>query len=180
MVSPSVFGLLSLHASPMFFWIFGQSCVQSVPSSVCPLQFSSIPLQAIYWQARRAKADCHIVLKEFDKAATELKWVTNRKFTPDNPNYAYRKQSFFKYGKTLLEIEEYAESLKAFNRAIEIEKELEEKKLQLFLKQKRLDAAAAKQEAAETRSLVQDVKASGSNPPVVNLLTNYQGDYASQ
>ncbi len=87
----------------------------------------SIPLQPIYWQARRAKADCHMALEEFDKAAFELKLITKRKFLPDNPNYVWRKQSFFNYGKVLLEIGEYADSLKAFNQAIEIEKESEEK-----------------------------------------------------
>ena len=83
----------------------------------------SIPLQPIYWQARRMKADCHINLKEFDKAVFELKWFTQRKFTPDNPNYKFRKQGFFDFGKSLLEIGEYEESLKAFNTSMEIGKE---------------------------------------------------------
>lgn len=82
----------------------------------------SIPLEPIYWQGRRMKADCHIQLEEFDKAVFELKLFTKRKFTTDNPNYKYRKDCFFKFGKSLLEIGEYEESLKAFNASMEIDK----------------------------------------------------------
>ena len=87
----------------------------------------SIPLQPIYWQARRMKANCHMELGEFDKSVVELKWFTNRKFDTDNPNYAYREQCLFDYGKSLLEIGEYQESLKAFNKSVEIGKENKDK-----------------------------------------------------
>ncbi len=85
----------------------------------------SIPLEPIYWQARRMKAKCHVNLKEFDKAVFELKLFTKRKFTTDNPNYVHRKQCFFDFGKCLLEIGEYEEAVKAFNASMEIDKESE-------------------------------------------------------
>lgn len=79
----------------------------------------AIALQPIYWKSRRIKADCHIKLKEYEKAAFDLKFLTLRKFTSDNPNYKYKKQNFTKYGMVLIELEQYPEALDAF---AEIEK----------------------------------------------------------
>lgn len=86
----------------------------------------SIPLQPIYWKARRIKAECHEQLEEFDKVIFELKLFLKRNFTTDNPNYKWRKNVYFKYGKALLESEEYAEAIDAFNSAMEIEGNIEE------------------------------------------------------
>lgn len=80
-----------------------------------------IPLQPIYWNIRRLKADCHIKLEEHSKAIFELKLFTRRQFTPDNPNYKWRKNAFFNFGKSLLEVGEFAEAVKAFNDAVKIE-----------------------------------------------------------
>lgn len=88
---------------------------------------SSIPLQPIYWQMRRMKAEAHIQLKEFDKAIIELKFFTRRQFTPDNPNYFWRKKAFLDYGKALLELGEFAESVKQLNNAVKIEEGREPK-----------------------------------------------------
>lgn len=82
---------------------------------------TSIPLQPIYWHMRRLKADCHIKLGQFEKAIIELKFFTRRQFTPDNPNYQWRKKAFLDYGKSLLEIGEFAESVKQLNNAVKIE-----------------------------------------------------------
>ena len=40
----------------------------------------SIALQTLYWKSRRLKAKCHIVQKEWQKAAFDLKLFTNRNF----------------------------------------------------------------------------------------------------
>lgn len=81
----------------------------------------SIPLQPIYWKARRLKSDCHMDLNEFDKVVFELKLFTKRKFNTDNPNFKWRKSAFFNYGKALLEEGSYAEAIDAFNQAMEID-----------------------------------------------------------
>ena len=57
---------------------------------------------------------------------------------------------------------------------------IEEKKLKAFLEQKRLDALAAKQEAQETRQLVNQVKDSGANQNIITLLSNYQGIFIAE
>ena len=81
----------------------------------------SIPLQPMYWQSRRLKADCHLKLEEYEKAATELKFFTKRAFTAEDPNYRWRKRSFFNYGRALLETGKYADSIKAFDEAMSID-----------------------------------------------------------
>ena len=81
----------------------------------------SIPLQPLYWQARRLKADCHLELKEYEKAATELKFFTKRKFTPEDPNYRWRKRAFFNYGRALMETGKFADSAKAFDDSLNID-----------------------------------------------------------
>lgn len=83
----------------------------------------SIALQAIYWKARRMKANCHIEKGEFEKAAFDLKLFTNRKFTEDNPNFKWKVTSLSNYGKVLLELEQYEDALKAFDLAFELDKD---------------------------------------------------------
>jgi tetratricopeptide (TPR) repeat protein len=86
----------------------------------------SIPLQPIYWKARRIKGECHMKLEEFEKAAFEFKLFTKRKFSAENPNFKWRKHVFLNYGKSLLECEEYADAIEAFNTGLEIEGKSEE------------------------------------------------------
>lgn len=87
----------------------------------------SIPHQAIYWQARRAKGEIHLALKEYDKAIFEFKMFANRAFSKENPNYARRKQVFSLYGQALLGAGEYAQAIEMFNNAMAIEDEGQEK-----------------------------------------------------
>ena len=81
----------------------------------------SIALQPIYWKARRLKAEIHIKLKQFEKAEFDLKLFTKRHFTPDNPNFVWRRKALFLYGKVLLELEKYVEAIDAFTEALEIQ-----------------------------------------------------------
>lgn len=81
----------------------------------------SIPLQAIYWNARRLKADCHLKLEEFDKAVFELKLFTKRRFAKEDPNVKWRKNAFFNYGLALLKLERFKEAVEAFDASIEID-----------------------------------------------------------
>ncbi len=78
----------------------------------------SIALQTLYWKSRRLKAECHIVLKEWQKAAFDLKLFTNRNFEKENPNRFWLRWAFFHYGLVLMEIEEFVEALKSFDKAL--------------------------------------------------------------
>ncbi|HMQ47625.1 MAG TPA: hypothetical protein PKA00_05810 [Saprospiraceae bacterium] len=78
----------------------------------------SIPLQSIYWKARRVKGECHLKLQQYDKAAFELKFFTQRPFTPDNSNFKWRKMAFFNYGKAQLELGQFKDSVQSFAKAI--------------------------------------------------------------
>jgi len=84
----------------------------------------SIPLQSVYFTARRIKG-CLIKLGDAEGAARDYKLAAARspKFTPDNPNFKWRKRVFNKYGKVLLELGQYKDAVAAFNEAMLIEKE---------------------------------------------------------
>ncbi len=77
----------------------------------------SIPLQPIYWKARRLKAECHLQLKEYEKVLFELKFFTKRNYAPSDPNYKWRKNAFMSYGKALAESGDLTEAAKAFEAA---------------------------------------------------------------
>ncbi len=77
----------------------------------------SIALQTLYWKSRKLKAECHIHLKEWQKAAFDLKLFTSRSFEKDNPNKFWIRWANYNFGLVLLELEEYVEAMKAFDRA---------------------------------------------------------------
>ncbi len=81
----------------------------------------AMPLQQIYWHARRVKADCLMLLKDFDAAVNELTLFSKRRFTPDNKNLLWRKKVFFNLGKCLMELERFKEAVEAFTSSMEIE-----------------------------------------------------------
>lgn len=70
----------------------------------------SIALQNIYWKARKLKAICHIKLKQYEKAAFDLKLFSNRKFKDDDPNKKWQQTATIEYLKALIELEDYAEA----------------------------------------------------------------------
>ena len=113
----------------------------------------SIALQPVYWAARRVKADCHIKLEQFKEAAFDLKLFTNRKFDEGNPNFKYRKQALSTYGKVLLDLEEYEDALKAFDRAFEIEEDSDEKE-----NGKRLYFRGVAKQKAGKSGFIKDIK----------------------
>ena len=79
----------------------------------------SIALQTLYWKSRKLKAECHIQLKEWQKAAFDLKLFTNRTFEKDNPNKFWLRWAHYHYGLVLMEMEDYVEAMKAFDKAAE-------------------------------------------------------------
>jgi len=81
----------------------------------------SIPLQSIYWKARRIKGDCLLKLGDAKGAAEEYKFFTRRKFAQEDPNFKWKKDVFNRYGKVLLELGDFKEAINAFNSAMEME-----------------------------------------------------------
>jgi len=82
----------------------------------------SVALQAIHWKSRRMKGKTHMKLKEFKKAEFELKLFAKRKFDSDNPNFLWKREVFFQYGKTLLELEDFTGAAEAFESSLDLEK----------------------------------------------------------
>lgn len=87
----------------------------------------SIPLQPIYWKARRIKGECMVKNEDFKGAALEFKLFTQRKFAPEDSNYKWKKYIYTKYGQTLLELGNYQEAVTAFNEAVKLEQDIAEK-----------------------------------------------------
>ncbi len=81
----------------------------------------SIPLQPIYWKARRLKADCHLKLKDYEGALPDLKFFSNRQFKIEDPNYLVKRGVSFKYGKVLLETGDFQEALNVFDSVLKME-----------------------------------------------------------
>jgi tetratricopeptide (TPR) repeat protein len=59
---------------------------------------TSIALQSLHWQARRAKAELHIKNGEWEEAEFELKLLVTRNFDKTDPNYSRKKQDIFNFG----------------------------------------------------------------------------------
>lgn len=113
----------------------------------------SIALQSSYWTARRVKADCHIERKEYKEAAFDLKLFTNRKFAEDNPNFKWKKHALNTYGQVLLELEEYEEALKAFDRSFELDDDTDSKE-----NGKRLYFRGVAKQKAGKSGFIKDIK----------------------
>jgi len=82
---------------------------------------TSIPLQPIYWQSRRYKAQCHFAIKDYTGAIPDLKFFCARQFKPGNPNISYKRAVWFDYGKALLETGDYETAFHAFDQVLNIE-----------------------------------------------------------
>jgi tetratricopeptide (TPR) repeat protein len=82
---------------------------------------NAIPHQPIFWMARRTKGEYHLQAKEYEKAIFELKFVTKRQFTENDPNFKYRKQAWQLYGEALMKLGQTSEAIKSFNEALSIE-----------------------------------------------------------
>ncbi len=80
---------------------------------------TSIPLQPIYWHARRLKADCHFKLNDYNGALLDLKLFSKRHFSEDNPNYNFKRSVLFNYGRALMETQSFEEAIAVFQRVHE-------------------------------------------------------------
>ncbi|NJL75131.1 MAG: tetratricopeptide repeat protein [Saprospiraceae bacterium] len=78
---------------------------------------NAIAHQPLHWEARRIKGDCHLQLKEYEKAAFEYKLFTTRKFQDNDPNKIALKQALFNFGQSLDKQGKVSEAADAFKKA---------------------------------------------------------------
>lgn len=81
----------------------------------------SIPLQPIYWKARRLKGELHLNQEDFEAAIFEFRLFTKRKFLATDSNFKWRRRTFFNYGKALLGADEHQPAVEAFDNAAKLE-----------------------------------------------------------
>lgn len=82
---------------------------------------NSIPLQPLYWKARRMKGECLMKMEDFENALKEFKFFLARKFETNNPNYPFRRLAYYNYGICLHETGNHKDALKAFENALATE-----------------------------------------------------------
>jgi tetratricopeptide (TPR) repeat protein len=112
------------HAEPFLGRAFVKMVQQDWKGATQDLEQAikrSIPHEPIYWKARRVKGECHLKIKEFEQAATELKFFTGRTFQPEDSNYKWRQKAWFNYGKALSAVGKFNEALQAFDHAMQIQ-----------------------------------------------------------
>jgi len=80
----------------------------------------SVALQSVHWQGRRLKGKLHLKLKQYKEAEFELKLFTKREFPEDNPNVKWKRDAFFDYGQTQLELEDYSGAVESFQKMMDI------------------------------------------------------------
>jgi len=83
----------------------------------------AVALESVHWRARLRKADCLIELEEWEKAAFELKFFTNRTFPDDDSNNKRRPRAFMLYGFALVKLEDYKTAVEKLTQAIELHAE---------------------------------------------------------
>jgi len=81
----------------------------------------SVALQPIHWSSRRLKGKLHSQLKQYKEAEFELKLFCKRKFDESNPNFSWKREGYFEFGKVLLGLEDYAGAVSAFESSLDIE-----------------------------------------------------------
>ena len=79
----------------------------------------SSALGNLYWKARLKKAECHIDLLEWDKAAFDLKFFTGRAFPKGDSNIKRRPYANAIYAMVLLELGQPKEALEKIEKSLD-------------------------------------------------------------
>lgn len=79
----------------------------------------SVALESLYWKARLKKAECHIELEQWDKAAFDLKFFTKRAFKPGDSNLKKKAYAHVLYAQVLAELDEHKEALEQVDKSFE-------------------------------------------------------------
>lgn len=82
----------------------------------------TIPHEPLYWYARYLKGEVHNIIEEHKKAATEFRFFAARQFKPNTPNYLRKRSAYYKWGQSLLKINDGKGALKAFDQMLKIER----------------------------------------------------------
>ncbi len=89
----------------------------AIPDLEKAIKFS-VPLQSVYWIARRIKGDCHLELEQYEAAITEYQFFLKRAFKAEDVNFRRRRRAYFRLGKALLALRKNKEALQALEYAL--------------------------------------------------------------
>jgi len=107
---------------------FGRACIKSqngdLEGAIQDFEHAvkkSIPLEPIYWKARRMKIQCHLKLDDYTGAFNDLKFYSARRFKEDDPNKLWQRYTSFHYARALLLREEFEQAVIVLTNAMTIE-----------------------------------------------------------
>lgn len=78
----------------------------------------SVPMQPVFWKARRLKGKAHLHLNQLEKAMFELKFFSKRDFASTDPNFKWKRASLVQYGSLLWKDGDLAGALDRFQQAM--------------------------------------------------------------
>lgn len=81
----------------------------------------SVPLQPIFWIARRLKGDCHLDLEQYDAAVIEYQFFLKRNFCAGDVNFNRRRRVSYYLGKALLALRKNKEAVQALETALKMD-----------------------------------------------------------
>ena len=76
----------------------------------------SIPLQSIYWKARRLSSECYLLLEDYEGSLFDLKVYSLRRFLKDDSNKLWQRDLTFKYAKSLIHVGKFEEAVVALDK----------------------------------------------------------------
>lgn len=123
----------------------------------------SIPLQPMYWKARRVKAECLMKMDNIKEAAGELKFFVERTFSTDDPNQKWKKKALYDFGRCLNTLNDNEKAEKALCEALALpgEHQVTDSEIQVFLE---MVSSQIKQSGNKTTKK-QDAKAKQKKEP---------------
>lgn len=84
---------------------------------------NAVPLQPIYWMAKRAKGEAFMKLGDWDNAFDELRFVAKRDFASNDPNFSLRRHTLELFAQVLKAQGKTQESAKCLKDAKAIKEE---------------------------------------------------------
>ncbi len=97
---------IECFATPQAFWgrahvRLSEKDLQGAILDFTATHENAVPLQPIYWMAKRAKGEAFIKLGDWDNAFNELRFVVKREFASSDPNFSLRRHTFKLFAQVL-------------------------------------------------------------------------------
>lgn len=122
---------IDCFATPQAFWgrahvRLSERDLQGAINDFTRTHENAVPLQSLYWMAKRAKGECYVMLRSWENAFNELRFVAKREFAPNDPNFKLRRQTLELFAQVLKAQGKTQEANKCLKEAQNIQRDEEE------------------------------------------------------